>query len=327
MKPLTRLHLELVFPTLAVAVALFLVGVVVYEHRPASSPATAATTPAEKTTPVPAVTHSTGFPAPPKGAVVYSREDGADALALAVVPGSKPLLQASLVSQIGKGVVGVKVAFTVAGRRVEGIPCGPGCYSARVSTSHPTSVVTTVTHGAPKVMWRVTLPATWPPPNAAALVQEAATVWRNLTTLVYEDRLGSNEKDVAHTRWEIVAPDRLAYQEAGGPSAVVIGEKRWDRFVGQGWQESAQNPALQQPVPFWSGVEDAHLLGAGEYHGTPVWTISFFDPNTPAWFEIRIDRSNMRTLDLHMNTTAHFMHDSYSGFDKPLQITPPTIAR
>jgi hypothetical protein len=50
------------------------------------------------------------FPAPPDGAVVYSRQLGSDALALGVVPRHGSVLaQASVVGPEGRGVSGLAV--------------------------------------------------------------------------------------------------------------------------------------------------------------------------------------------------------------------------
>jgi hypothetical protein len=57
--------------------------------------------------------------------------------------------------------------------------------------------------------------------------------------------------------------------------------------------------------------------------GRSVWLVSFFDPGTPAWFNVALDRQTLRTLDLRMVTTAHFMHDVYSSFNTTPAVLPP----
>ena len=95
------------------------------EAAPAPVPARAA----------PASDHPS-FPAPPDGAVVFSRELGSDALAFGVVPEAAGIaVQASLVGPQGRGVSGRSVAFTVQGRTKEASACGPGCYRAAFPVS------------------------------------------------------------------------------------------------------------------------------------------------------------------------------------------------
>ena len=270
---------------------------------------------------------TSGFPVPPPGAVVFAREAGRDALALGIVPGSPLLLQASVVDQQGNGVSGLRVAFSVLHGgdifvKARATPCGPGCYRAHVGVAHPQQVEVDVRGAGTRTVWHLALPRTWPPPDASALMARAGRVWRGLRTLAIFDRIASDQQHVVRTHWKVVAPDRLAYTIEHGSSAVVIGGTRWDKTTGGAWQKSQTAP-LQQPLPFWVAVSDAHVLGGATIRGTPVWRVSFFDPRGQAWFEVAIDKRTLRTLDLHMVTTAHFMHDVYGPFNAPLKIRPP----
>jgi hypothetical protein len=249
------------------------------------------------------------FPAPPAGAVVFSREDGPNALALAVVPRAKSLLvQVSVVGQQGAGESGLPVS-------VAGTPaaaCGAGCYRATVPAAHELDVRVAATR------WRVVVPAPWPPPDASALVARAARTWRALRSLEFSDRLASDSMHSVVSTWRSAAPNRLAYHVTGGYDAVIVGGRRWDRSPGGKWIESPQTP-LRQPVPVWQSAVDAHVVG--ETHG--AWRITFFDPRTPGWFAITVDKRTLHTLDLRMTTTAHFMHETYRAFDAAAPITSP----
>lgn len=269
---------------------------------------------------------SARFPAPPSGAVVFARQDGARVLALGVVPESAGVrVQISVVGPQGNGVPDLDVSFSV--RHDEGLesatgePCGPGCYSARVDVPAPRAVSVSVA-GSQETDWDVPMPRDWPPPDAGPIVERADQVWRRLRTLVYTERLASDERNVVTSRWRIVAPNRVSYRITDGSSAVVIGERRWDSADGRRWTETTQSP-LRQPVPFWAGFRDAHLLAAVTVRGRPAWRISFFDPRTPAWFEVAVDRQTFRTLELDMFTTAHFMRVVYGPFNAPIEIRPP----
>ena len=65
------------------------------------------------------------------------------------------------------------------------------------------------------------------------------------------------------------------------------------------------------------------VLGNVTYAGRPAIRVSFFDPGSPAWFTLVLDRKTFRTLDSHMVTNAHFMHDVYGSFDTTPAIVPP----
>jgi hypothetical protein len=276
------------------------------------------TTPAEAPA-AHAPAHS-AFPTPPSGAVVYSRELRANVLALGVVPArGHVLVQASIVDAAGHGRSGLAVSFHVDATAARGIPCGPGCYRATVAEARPAAVeVRTL-----GTRWRVALPRAWPPSSAAALVARAGRVWRGLRSLVYHERLASGPRRAAISTWRIQAPDRVAYVVQGGWSGIIVGTRRWDRSPGGGrWIASAQT-RVTQPAPFWVSASSAHVLGTTVVRGRPAWHVSFFDPGTPAWFDVLLDKATLRTLELRMNTTAHFMHDVYRSFDRAAPITPP----
>ncbi len=162
------------------------------------------------------------------------------------------------------------------------------------------------------------MPRPWPPREASGLVARATHAYQSLRSFVIRDRLASDQKHSARTVWQIVAPDRLSYQVAHGPAGVIIGNRRWDRLPGAGWEESEQTP-IHQPTPFWTSWTDAHVLE----NTRSAWRVSFFDPKAQAWFELVIAKHSLLTLETRMNTTAHFMHEVYSKFNAPLKITPP----
>ena len=249
---------------------------------------------------------------------MFSREAGADVLALAVVPhGDRIVVQASVVGQQGAGVQGLSVV--VGGTRA--LPCGAGCYRATVPRSR--SIDLRVTGEKATTRWTVALPSPWPPAGAAALVARAGRVWRSLHSLAFSDRLASDASHAVVSTWRAVAPDRLTYRIRDGWSAVIIGSRRWDRAPGGRWIESPQTATLRQPVPLWQAAMDAHVIGSTR----TAWRISFFDPRTPAWFQITVDKRTLHTVELHMATTAHFMHETYRAFDASAPIAPPPTSR
>ena len=280
-----------------------------FVFRPGTS-APAAAAPA--TTPA---AHRSRFPVPPRGAVVFSRQMGGEALALGVVAqGGHVLLQASVVGPQGTGVAGLDVSLN--GKRASA--CGPGCYRA-TAAGRPARVEVRVR----STRWRVSLPAVWPPRDASALLVRAGRAWRSLHSLSFREQLASDRVHTTTSAWRIEAPGSVAYQVEGGWAGIVVGNRRWDRSpASKGWVASPQAP-LTQPVPAWVRVADAHVLGTTILNGRQAWRISFFDPSIPAWFTLAIDRKTFRTLDSRMTATAHFMHDTYRSFNATPAIRPP----
>ncbi len=200
----------------------------------------------------------TGFPAPPPSAVVFTRQDGGTVLALAVTPVDAGLqLQASAVGPAGHGTSGLRVSFTVAGRRADAVTCGAGCYRAALpAPAHPRTVGVTVRGDGLDTVWSQQLPTVWPAPDATALVERAGRVWRSLESLAYVEHLASDPQHAITSVWRIGSPDRVAYQVLGGYAGIVIGDRRWDKAPGGRWVESVQSAPLTQPVPTWTTVDE-----------------------------------------------------------------------
>jgi len=318
---------------LLASIAAFSVGVAgvvlvaVLLHRtpgPVSTPATSAA-PAAPAQPASAPKPARAFPAPPRSAVVFTRQDGGTVLALAVTPRDAGLaLQTDVLGPAGSGTSGLRVSFSTAGRSAVAASCGTGCYRASLpAPARPSSVSVAVDGRGLGTVWRQPLPSVWPAPDATALIEHAGRVWRSLQSLAFVEHLASDPQHAITSAWRIGAPDRVAYQVLGGYAGVVIGGRRWDRAPGGRWVESEQVPPLTQPVPSWTAVSNAHLLGSGTVAGRPVWIVSFYDPTIPAWFKVAIEKRTTRTLETEMMATAHFMHDAYGSFNRARPITPP----
>ena len=287
-------------------------------HTP-GAPALTESPPASRASP------AAGFPAPPSGAVVFSRQAGSEALALGIVPRHGSILvQASVVGPQGHGSPGLTVDFIVQRVSTRAIACGPGCYRAAFAMNgRPAAVEVAVRRRSRTIHWRVPLPAKWPPSDASALVVRAESVWRSLHSLSFKEQLASDSRPPLESTWRIEAPNRVAYQVTAGWAGVIIGARRWDRSPGAArWVASAQTP-LSQPVPTWVSAVDAHVLGTGTIRGRRAWRISFFDPGIPGWFEIALERRTLRTLETHMITASHFMLDVYSAFNASPAIKQP----
>jgi len=271
------------------------------------------------------------FPAPPPGAIVLAAEDGANALGLAVTSGSGRIaVQASVIATLNTvGVRGLAVRFRVdTGKTVvtaRGSACGAGCYRADVASGWPSSVTVVIAGHRPASV-SFALPSRASIKPGSRIVARAERVWRNLQSVVDHDALSDGHATV-HTIWRIVAPDKVAYVVQGGGSSVIIGDRIWEKPEGGSlWTEQPQSP-VKQPVPFWSRAVDAHVVGSVSLAGQAAWKVTFFDPSTPGWYSILVDKATSRTVSVDMTATAHFMHDEYSGFNAPLSITPPRNVR
>ena len=254
-------------------------------------------------------------PGPPRGALVLGGESGSRAVALAVGRGR---VTATVLSPAGEPLSGLKVSFADGPRVVTAHACGHGCYSAAMPRA---SQVELRLSGSRPVVFRVPASSR----SGAAIVARATRATRSLSSLVYVESLRSGPKGGLLTTWELVAPNRVEYRIRGGASAIVIGERRWDRDKpGKRWRRSQQLPPLRVPQPAWGSVAtNAYVLGKARVDGRPVWVVSFANPTTPAWFTAWIDRENYRPLRLQMAAAAHFMTHHYVDFNGPTAINPP----
>jgi hypothetical protein len=254
-------------------------------------------------------------PPPPRSALVLGGESGSRAVALAVTPRK---LTATVLSPEGGPLSGLDVSFAGGGRVLTARKCGPGCYWARMPRAARIEVRPS---GSRPVAFHV--PARTPP--ADRIIARAAQATRALKSLVYVESLRSSPKAGLVTTWTLKAPDEVEYRIRDGASAIVLGERRWDRDrPGAPWRRSQQLPALRVPQPAWgSRATNAHVLGTARLNGRAVWVVSFANPTTPAWFTAWIDQSTYRPLRLHMTAAAHFMTHDYVAFNRALRIAPP----
>jgi copper transport protein len=237
---------------------------------------------------------------PPRDAVVDARELGS----LAVAVGREP--KRTTVTIIGPDATGVD------GRdvRVNGAAatsCGSGCYRAPSTDRGPLIV----SIGNRKLTFDLPAKA----PDATATLGHITRAYRASRTIVFDETLASSPTNAQTTRFTVVAPHRLSYQtRGGGPGAIVIGTRRWDRSVAKApWQPTSQTP-LDVTAPYWTQPTNAHLVGRD--------TITFLDRRIPAFF--RLTFKGTRPTVSHMTAAAHFMTDRYVGFDVPAVVSPPS---
>ena len=194
---------------------------------------------------------------PPRAAVVDARELGSLGVAVARTPGSATV---TLLGPDGTGVSGRSVL--VAGARAA--PCGAGCYRAPA----PAGPLRVTVSGRTLTF---SLPAR--APDARALLRDVTRRYRAAKTIVFDESLASSPADVQQTRFNVVAPDRLAYAIQGGPAAIVIGARRWDRDrAGAPWLLSQQAP-LDVTQPYWRTPTNVHLVAPG--------VVTFLDRRVP----------------------------------------------
>jgi hypothetical protein len=236
---------------------------------------------------------------PPRHAVVAAQELGSLAVAVARASDATTV---TILGPDGTGIDGRAVRVDGAVAR----PCGAGCYRASSQPRGPLHVAV----GERTLIFGVSPAA----PDATALLARIGRSYRRSRTIVFDERLASSATNATTTRFTAVAPNRLSYHTRGGASAVVIGDRRWDRANERApWIRTQQTP-LNVTTPYWTAPTNAHLVAPN--------TITFLDRRIPAWFRLTI--AGGRPAVQHMTAAAHFMTDRYVGFDVPVDVSPPS---
>ncbi len=234
---------------------------------------------------------------PPTNAVVAAQELGSLALAVARTSSA---VTVTLIGPDGTGVDGRIVT-------VDGTParsCGSGCYRAPAVPG-----ALSIGIGGKTIVFDVPVRA----PDASALLRRVVRIYRTARTAVFDEHLASSPSNGETTRFKAVAPDRLAYETKGGPSAIVIGTRRWDRDrAGAPWVPSAQS-RIDVMQPYWGSPTNVHEIAPN--------VLTFVDRRVPAWFRVTLNGTRLRRVQ--MAAAGHFMVDSYVGIDVPLVISPP----
>jgi copper transport protein len=236
---------------------------------------------------------------PPRDAVVDAHELGSLAVAVAREP------RRTIVTLLGPDGTGIDArAVRVGDLTAE--TCGAGCYRAPSGGTGPLRV----TVDGRTLTFRISPHA----PDATALLARVDRTYRSSHTIVFDETLASTPTNATTTRFTEVAPDRLSFHTRGGASAIVIGDRRWDRANDNArWVPSPQTP-LDVTQPYWTKPTNAHLVAPG--------TITFLDRGIPAWF--RLTLAHGRPTLQRMTAAAHFMTDRYVGFDVPATVSPPS---
>ncbi|TML67812.1 MAG: hypothetical protein E6G14_11405 [Actinobacteria bacterium] len=273
-----------------------------------------------------------GLLKPLAGPFVIARE--ADDLAVGMAAksaGARVVLTFTVIAPNGNGANGLQLDTQLAGSagtspKVSAAVCGPGCYQLKPPpVGAPRAALVTLRRlGHPPIQLRFRLPNAWPPVSATAIAQRATQVFRNLRSVVYDERLASSPTQVVSSTWTLEAPNRFSYTIPGGSQAIIIGAHRWDRDPGKPWQKSSIGFGQHHPEPFWGNAPTkASLLGSAVVHGRPVWIVTFLQPSFPGWFTLWVDKASYHTLELRMVAQVHFMHHLYRDFNRAAGIRPP----
>ncbi len=171
-----------------------------------------------------------------------------------------------------------------------------------------------------------------------ALYQRGLEALTSLASVRYEQWLADGRGNAAVAEHAVTAggngaPPGFSYHAAGGMEAVVIGSTRWVKLPGDlGW--TRQEGAMSVPPADWgeeyAGATGFAMLGEEMVDGVPAQILSFVVPEvtepqrrTAAWYLWWVEKEHGYILNEAMVSRVHYMHNSFSDFDVPLDLVPP----
>jgi len=204
------------------------------------------------------------------------------------------------------------------------VPCGDTCRQATIDVKAGDLVsVDVVNSGGGEATF--TIPAL-PAPSGSGLLTHLESAMKALTAYRVSEVLSSGTVTV-HSVFASDAPDRTMWRINDTSQTIWIGSTLYTQEApGQPWHEQ---PSEANTVPsfvwdFFRPLTNAHILGQEVLDGIPTTMVASFgnSQSTPIWFTFWIDAGG-RVRQVAMDAPGHFMTDTYTSYDTPVDIVAP----
>jgi copper transport protein len=173
---------------------------------------------------------------------------------------------------------------------------------------------------------QVSVPTAWNErrtTKARALLARAQRTMRHLATVQMKESVTSGLGQTVHTHYRFAAPDRMEYRTQSGAHLIAIKKRSWESVQG--------GPFERGRFGGIDGVQFAQFFRWTVYGRSVRWLdanvrvvhLALFDPATPIWYRLTIDRATDRVLGENMITGGHFMTRRWFAFNRPPRIHPP----
>ncbi|MEZ4562683.1 MAG: hypothetical protein R2853_08095 [Thermomicrobiales bacterium] len=184
------------------------------------------------------------------------------------------------------------------------------------------------------------VPASKTDPDAEALYRQGLEALTTLQSVHYVQWMADGRGNGAISEHRVSSgtdtlPPEFAYRAAGGMEAIMIGDVRWVQLPNNlGW--TRQEGAVIIPPSEWGeeyeGATQFVVLGQEDVHGVPTTIISFLAPEvtepqrrTAAWYAWWVDPKTGHILREAMVSRSHYMLNTFSDYDVPLDLHPPSL--
>ena len=275
-----------------------------------------------------AATPAAGLPGP--GDLTMAGQAGSVLVGLSLSPGTPGTNRALvyLLPITGSADAASELANIAVNNRYQQLRnCGDTCRRATIDIQ-PGDTVTVDVLGQGGGEASFTMPEQLPAPSGAALLARVQTAMHALTAYQVSEVLSSGVTTI-HSVYASDAPDRTTWTVNGSGETIWIGTTQYTRNgPGDPWHVEADLPANTVPNFVWDFFEpltDAHVIGHAVLGGVPTTIVSSFGNKqaTAIWFTYWIDATG-RVRQVNMDAPGHFMTDTYTSYDKPVDITAPS---
>jgi copper transport protein len=206
------------------------------------------------------------------------------------------------------------------------LPCGDACRSATIDIKEG-DVVDVETENAGGGEATFTIPAL-PAPSGDALLAKLESTMKALSAFQFSEVLSQGGK-VDRSTESADTPDRTAWTINDSGRTIWIGSTFYTQEgPGQPWNHeksvTANNVSTSFTWDFYTPLTNAHVLGEAMLAGVQTTMVASFGTafGSPLWFTFWVDASG-RVRQVAMDAKEHFMTDTYTSYDKPVDIVPP----
>lgn len=192
----------------------------------------------------------------------------------------------------------------------------------------------------PNVAGPGAVPAPQTQPDAEALYRQGLEALTTLQSVHYVQWMADGRGNGAISEHSVsggtaTEPPEFLYRAAGGMEAIMIGDVRWVQLPNDlGWTK--QEGAVIVPPSEWGseyeGATQFAVVGQEDVHGVPTTIVSFLVPEvtepqrrTAAWYAWWIDPATGHILRETMVSRSHYMLNTFSDYDAPLDLQPPAL--
>ncbi len=167
-----------------------------------------------------------------------------------------------------------------------------------------------------------------PVSGAVELLATADRAMNRLSTLVGEETL-SDGRAVVQSRYEFQAPDRmhLVVEGAERRETFAMGQVRYDRAGSGPWSKEpwpAEGGFRWPDYRFSATAEDVVVLGRESVGDVECFVVAFRDGPSGALYKMWIGVGDYLIRQYRMIMPGHYMTVNFSGFNIPIEISPPT---